>query len=290
MDYQLKELKGLREELDRVIEEKKNKVRTLCYKLNEECDKEVKDFFHKTFNGKYEWDGYKVWITGEENPFADFRVAWETDWDSPTYDRFVKFELESYGFRRIDPTNCENAESIMRHHRSVEELFFMMSEGHLDKIKEIENTYRDIIDETKKHHQTKGGLEQLKDKEREVCKKYADRLNELFVEGFEFNVKGIYKKYYKQYENEIRLAGDYHYDICRIRIDKVTPKQMVYTLIRENKRWDDNKEQYVPTGECTEFQYRKTKSNIEQELKTLYQNYFIDFKALHLKELEEKES
>ena len=290
MDYQLKELKGLREELDRVIEEKKNKVRTLCYKLNEECDKEVKDFFHKTFNGKYEWDGYKVWITGEENPFADFRVAWETDWDSPTYDRFVKFELESYGFRRIDPTNCENAESIMRHHRSVEELFFMMSEGHLDKIKEIENTYRDIIDETKKHHQTKGGLEQLKDKEREVCKKYADRLNELFVEGFEFNVKGIYKKYYKQYENEIRLAGDYHYDICRIRIDKITPKQMVYTLIRENKRWDDNKEQYVPTGECTEFQYRKTKSNIEQELKTLYQNYFIDFKALHLKELEEKES
>ena len=290
MDYQLKELKGLREELDRVIEEKKNKVRTLCYKLNEECDKEVKDFFHKTFNGKYEWDGYKVWITGEENPFADFRVAWETDWNSPTYDRFVKFELESYGFRRIDPTNCENAESIMRHHRSVEELFFMMSEGHLDKIKEIENTYRDIIDETKKHHQTKGGLEQLKDKEREVCKKYADRLNELFVEGFEFNVKGIYKKYYKQYENEIRLAGDYHYDICRIRIDKVTPKQMVYTLIRENKRWDDNKEQYVPTGECTEFQYRKTKSNIEQELKTLYQNYFIDFKALHLKELEEKES
>ena len=290
MDYQLKELKGLREELDRVIEEKKNKVRVLCYKLNEECDKEVKDFFHKTFNGKYEWDGYKVWITGEENPFADFRVAWETDWDSPTYDRYVKFELESYGFRRIDPTNCENAESIMRHHRSVEELFFMMSEGHLDKIKEIENTYRDIIDETKKHHQTKGGLEQLKDKEREVCKKYADRLNELFVEGFEFNVKGIYKKYYKQYENEIRLAGDYHYDICRIRIDKVTPKQMVYTLIRENKRWDDNKEQYVPTGECTEFQYRKTKSNIEQELKTLYQNYFIDFKALHLKELEEKES
>ena len=290
MDYQLKELKGLREELDRVIEEKKNKVRTLCYKLNEECDKEVKDFFHKTFNGKYEWDGYKVWITGEENPFADFRVAWETDWDSPTYDRFVKFELESYGFRRIDPTNCENAESIMRHHRSVEELFFMMSEGHLDKIKEIENTYRDIIDETKKHHQTKGGLEQLIEKEKELSKKYYNRLDELFVEGFEFNVKGIYKKYYKQYENEIRLAGDYHYDICRIRIDKITPKQMVYTLIRENKRWDDNKEQYVPTGECTEFQYRKTKSNIEQELKTLYQNYFIDFKALHLKELEEKES
>ena len=29
MDYQLKELKGLREELDRVIEEKKNKVRVL---------------------------------------------------------------------------------------------------------------------------------------------------------------------------------------------------------------------------------------------------------------------
>lgn len=290
MDYQLKELKRLREELDRVIEEKKNKVRALCYKLNEECDKEVKDFFHKTFNGKYEWDGYKVWITGEENPFADFRVAWETDWDSPTYDRYVKFELESYGFRRIDPTNCENAESIMRHHRSVEELFFMMSEGHLDKIKEIENTYRDIIDETKKHHQTKGGLEQLKDKEREVCKKYADRLDELFVEGFEFNVKGIYKKYYKRYDNEIRLAGDCHWDICRIRIDKVTPKQMVYTLIRENKRWDDNKEQYVPTGKLTEFQYRKTKSNIEQELKTLYQNYFIDFKALHLKELEEKES
>lgn len=295
MDYQLKELKGLREELDRVIEEKKNKVRALCYKLNEECDKEVKDFFHKTFNGKYEWDGYKVWITGEENPFADFRVAWETDWDSPTYDRYVKFELESYGFRRIDPTNCENAESIMRHHRSVEELFFMMSEGHLDKIKEIENTYRDIIDETKKHHQTKGGLEQLKDKEREVCKKYADRLDELFVEGFEFNVKGIYKKYYKSYDNEIRLAGDCHWDISRIRIDKVTPKQIVYTLIRENKKWDEQKEQYVPTGKLTEFQYRKNKNNVYSnnvysELKTLYQNYFIDFKALHLKELEEKES
>ena len=291
MDYQLKELKGLREELDRVIEEKKNKVRTLCYKLNEECDKEVKDFFHKTFNGKYEWDGYKVWITGEENPFADFRVSWETDWDSPTYNQYVKFELECYGFRRVDPTNCENAELIMSHHRSVEELFFMMSEGHLDKLKEIEHNYKNLIEETKDHYETKGGLKQLIEKERELSKKYYNRLNELFVDGFEFNVKGIYKKYYKSYDNEIRLAGDYHYDISRIRIEKVTPKQIVYTLIRENKKWDEQKGQYVPTGEFMDVGcYRKLKHNVESDLKGFYQNYFIDFKALHLKELEEKES
>ena len=67
MDYQLKELKGLREELDRVIEEKKNKVRVLCYKLREECDKEVRDFFHKTFKGKYEWDGYNLETKGQIN-------------------------------------------------------------------------------------------------------------------------------------------------------------------------------------------------------------------------------
>ena len=290
MDYQLKELKGLKEELDRVIEEKNNQVRVLCHNLSLTENENLKLHFSSVFNGKYEWDGHKVWITGEENPFADFRVMWETDWDTPTYEKYVKFEMECYGFRRIDPTNCENGDLLMSHHRAVEELFFMMSEGHLDELKEIKRTYAILRKDTQEYGEKEWGLKQLNDKRKELTHKYADRLDELFVEGFEFDVKGIYRKYYKNYDNEIRLAGDHHYDISRIRIDKVTPKQIVYTLFRENKQWNDNKGEYVPTGEFMEFQYRKTKDKVEAGLKRLYQDYFIDFKAQHLKELEEKES
>lgn len=275
MDIHLKELKRLQGNLDKVIDERKNKLKSLCHKLREECDKELKDFFHKAFNNKYEWDGHKVWITGEENPFAEFRIFWETDWDSPTYTQYIKFELEGYGFRRIDPTNCENKENILRHLRGTEELFFMMSQGHLDNLKEIENTYKDIINKTKKHHETKGGLKELLEKEKELTRMYANRLDELFVEGFEFNVKGSYHRYRQEYTNLICVGGEKHFDIVKIRIDKVTPKQIVYTLITEHN---------------TEYQYRRTKDKVERELKNLYQHFFIDHKAEHLKELEEKES
>ena len=287
MDSRLLVLRDLQNNLSVEVEKENTKLQKALGELHGEETTEKQRVFNDVFEYQYHWDGQRVYFdkTDEYHDcIATLEVREDYDWDrsdgQPKHYYQLKFGY--YGANNFDPSDRNNEEvsTLLRRHRAQEVLLTNIADGKLDELKEITKTYSELRKSTEDSADEK---KRLNEEYSNLGKQYREILEGLFVEGFEFEVKGDYVKYAGRegyYRTDVRIGEETFYRAKKIRVDKVTPKQIVFTVFGSYDSWDKETEEWVDNGELRETQVRKNKDNTLRGFKRLYTDFFINHKEL----------
>ena len=288
MDSRLLVLRDLQNNLSLDVEKENTSLQKVLGELHGEETTEKQRVFNDVFEYQYHWDGQRVYFSKKDkdvdynDSIANLEVREDYNWDRNEGEprHYYQLKFGYYGANNFDPSdrNDEEVSTLLRKHRAQEILLTTIADGKLDELKDITKTYTEL----RKSAEDGATVKMRLNKEySNLGKQYTEILEGLFVEGFEFEVKGDYVKYAGRegyYRTDVRVGDETFHRAKKIRVDKVTPKQIVYTVFGSYDSYDKNLEQWVDNGELRERQVRKNKYNTLRGLKRLYTDFFINHK------------
>jgi hypothetical protein len=285
MDSRLLVLRDLQNNLSVEVEKENTKLQKALGELHGEETTEKQRVFNDVFEYQYHWDGQRVYFDKTDEyhdciATLEVREGYNFPYNSELSIYQLKFGY--YGANNFDPSDRNNEEvsTLLRRHRAQEVLLTNIADGKLDELKEITKTYSELRKSTEDSADEK---KRLNEEYSNLGKQYREILEGLFVKGFEFEVKGDYVKYAGRegyYRTDVRIGEETFYRAKKIRVDKVTPKQIVFTVFGSYDSWDKETKEWVDNGELRERQVRKNKNNTLRGFKRLYTDFFINHKEL----------
>ena len=290
MDSRLLVIRDLQNNLSVEVEKENTKLNKALGELHGEETTEKQRVFNDVFEYQYHWDGQRVYFSKKDkdvnynDSIANLEVREDYNWDRNEGEprHYYQLKFGYYGANNFDPSDGTNEEvsTLLRRHKAQEVLLTSIADGKLDELKDITQTYSELRKSTEDSADKK---KRLNEEYSNLGKQYREILEGLFVKGFEFEVKGDYVKYAGRegyYRSDIRIGDETFHRAKKIRVDKVTPKQIVFTVFGSYDSWDKETEEWVDNGELRETQVRKNKDNTLRGLKRLYTDFFINHKEL----------
>ena len=289
MDSRLTQLKEVKDKLRVEIQKEDTKVHLALANLHKEEQKEKQKIFNQAFNSGafgnlYHWDGQRVYFSKEDKDadyhdcIATLEVREEYNWDRNEGEpkHYYQLKFGYYGANNFDPSETFRDEvvTLLKKHKAQEHLLQSIADGVLDELKVLTKTYSELRKSAQESAEEK---KRLDEELRTNSNLYEDILTGLFVEGFEFEVKGDWVKYAGRegyYKSDVSIGNNWYYRVKKITIDKVTPKQISFTISSGYDVYDKETEQYVDRGDTHDHKLRKNKDKVFFTLKRLYQDFF----------------
>ena len=269
------------------------KIQSACDLLHKLETSEIQKLFQKVvkgeiapFAGEYVfYDGHsRIYLTEtdfkkqENNAIAwiDFRYEcdWDKDYNDPNrYGWTLKFGCNGISHHGFDPRTKDKDEvyRILSTHTAIGTLIELIADNKFDGIIEIRENYR-VLRELETNNKDRKELSEAIHLLNSEKKETIDTL--LNTPGFQFDIVG--DNNYKGEPSSRTLIGDEDfYNAHAIRIERVTPKMIEFTVVTTHQRWDGQKNEYIDALETTEYKSYRRKANVLYALRRKYKDYFI---------------
>tara|TARA_R110002110_G_scaffold12237_3_gene58390 strand:- start:1061 stop:1975 length:915 start_codon:yes stop_codon:yes gene_type:complete len=288
------------EQIDRKVANLEKSKEKIDFKISSAVDllqdleiSAIKKLFNKVvkgemapFAGEYLfYDGYsKIYLTEtdwkvqDNNPIAwiDFRYEcdWDKDYNDPNrYGWTLKFGCNGISHHGFDPRTKDKDEvyRILSTHSAIGTLIELIADNKFDGIIDIRENYRvmrELECNNKDRKELSEAIHLLKTERREIIDTLLD------TPGFQFDVVGD-NNYKGEPSSRTVIGGDDFYNAHAIRIERVTPKMIEFTVVTRHQRWDGQKNEYIDAIETTEYKRFKRKENVLYALRRKYQDYFL---------------
>ena len=269
------------------------KITIACNLLNDIETSEIQKLFKKVvegevapFAGEYLfYDGHsKIYLTETDykeqnhNPIAwiDFRYEcdWDKDYNDPNrYGWTLKFGCNGISHHGFDPRTKDKDEvyRILSTHSAIGTLIELIADNKFDGIIDIRENYRvtrELETNNKDRQELSEATHLLKTERREIIDTLLD------TAGFQFDVVGD-NNYKGEPSSRTLIGGDDFYNAHAIRIERVTPKMIEFTVVTRHQRWDGQKNEYIDAIETTEYKRYRRKANVLYALRRKYDDYFL---------------
>ena len=288
------------EQIDRKVANLEKSKEKIDFKISSAVDllhqletSEIQKLFQKVvkgevapFAGEYLfYDGHsKIYLTETDYKkqdqcsiaWIDFRYEcdWDKDYNDPNrYGWTLKFGCNGISHHGFDPRTKDKDEvsSILSTHRAIGTLIELIADNKFDGIIEIRENYRvlrELETNNKDRKELSEAIHLLNNEKKEII----DTL--LNTPGFQFDIVGD-RSYNGTLSMRTYIGGDDYYNAFAVRIDRVTPKMVGFTVLTKHTRWDNQKNEYTEVEETSEYKRFKRKENVLYNLKNKYQDYFI---------------
>lgn len=269
------------------------KVGKACELLSKLETSEIQKLYHKVasehiapFEGEdIFYDGHsRIYLNENDhkeqnnNAIAWINFRYEMDWDKNYDDPNRQYWKVEFGYNGIthygfDPRKKDKDEvhRILSTHSAIGTLIELTADGKFDGIIEIRENYR-VLRELETSNKERKGLSEAIHLLNSEKKDIIDAL--LNTPGFQFDIVGD-RSYNGTISVRTYIGDEDYYNAFAVRIDRVTPKMVGFTVLTKHTRWDSKKNEYTEVEETTEYNRFKRKENVLYNLKNKYQDYFI---------------
>jgi hypothetical protein len=289
------------EQIDRKVANLEKSKEKIDFKISSAVDllhkletSEIQKLFQKVvkgelapFAGEYVfYDGHsKIYLTEtdykkqDNNAIGWISIDYTYDWDKVfvkdqnNQDWKLEFGYNGTSHRGFDPRSKdkETLERIIKTHDAIGTLIELIADNKFDGIIEIRENYRVLrgLEINNKEHKELGEATHLLNNEK---KEIIDTL--LNTPAFQFDIVGD-NNYKGEPSSRTVIGGEDFYNAHAIRIERVTPKMIEFTVVTTHQRWDNQKNEYIDALETTEYKRYRRKANVLYALRRKYKDYFI---------------